>query len=382
MRLTSSSGGNRDQRRGGGTSNLRACGWLAILWVGILVGCRPKTPRLPERLPVRVQVVADATEGRGQRGAAYLATVKGRNQLSLSFKVPGIVERIGPGTAGAGDWREGTKVVRDQLLAQLKQADFLAASNSAAAQAHLDRTQFERADRLLKQGAASQQEYDRALAAKRASEALLELRGQDMLDSRIVAPFSGTILKREVSAEETVRAGQPVLTLADLSEVEIEVGVPDRLIGLLHAGSTVRLSLPSLTGAAGGGEGSLEVEGEVKEVGVAAREGSRLFRVVIRVPNSEGNIRPGMAASVYLDDAVKPASGTLVPLSALVARGERQLAVYVVTNGVARERAVGTSDILRSSIVVTNGLAVGEKVVVTGASQLYDGAEVEVLEGK
>lgn len=353
---------------------------IPVLVAGLWVGCGPKPAPVLERLPVRVQAAVDATDGKGQRGAAYLATVKGRNQLSLSFKVSGIVEVIGPGFPGAGDWREGAKVLRDQLLARLKQADFLAASNSAAAQAHLDRTQFERAERLLKEGAASQQEFDRALAAKRASEAVLEQRGQDVLDSRIVAPFTGTILKREVSAEETVRAGQPVLTLADLSEVEIEVGVPDRLIGLLHAGSMVRLSLPSLRGAGGGGESSRDFEGEVKEVGVAAREGSRLFRVVIRVPNPDGNIRPGMAASVYLDDAARPAAGALVPLSALVARGERQLAVYVVTNGVARERLVGTSDILRSSIVVTNGLEPGERVIVTGASQVYDGAQVEVIE--
>lgn len=351
-------------RRGG--SAVVLCGLLAT-WLG----CGDRSTPKAVRVLVRTAAVEDAAAVRGQRGAAYLASMKGRNQITLSFRVPGIVERIGP-EPGAGDWQEGAVVARGQILAQLKQNDFLAASNSAAAQAQLDRTQYERAKRLLREGAASQQEYDRALAAMQSSEAMLELRRQDLADSRIVAPFVGTVLKREVNTGETVGAGRPVLTVADLTEVEVEVGVPDRLVGSVKVGATVRLTVSAL--------GNQDLTGEVKEVGVAAREGSRLFRVVLRVANPEGRLRPGMTASVYLEDSVGRGQGVLVPLSALVARGDRQLAVFVVREGVARERPVGTSDIVQSSIVVTNGLSVGERVVVAGASQLHDGAEVEALD--
>ncbi len=335
-----------------------------------LTGCDRHLPPAPPPLPVHVGLVQDAATAPGQRRAAYLATIKGRNQLTLSFRVPGIVELIGP-EPGQSDWQEGAVVPRGQLLAQLKQSDFLAASNSAAAQAHLDRTQFVRAEKLLRDGAASQQEYDRALAATKAAEAVLDLRRQDLLDSRIVSPLAGTILKREVNAGETIAAGSPVLTVADLSEVEVEVGVPDRLVGKLRPGDSVRLAVSSL--------GNREFTGEIKEVGVAAHEGSRLFRVVLRVGNPDGWVRPGMTASVYLEDAAEISAGALVPLSALVARGERRLSVFVVTNGVARERAVVTRDILQSSIVVTEGLSPGEVVVVAGASQVWDGAAVAAV---
>jgi len=302
----------------------------------------------------------------------YLATVKGRDQLTLSFKVGGIVEVVGPGP-GEEDWQEGATVVNQQLLAQLQPADFLTASNSAAAQEKLDRTQFERAERLLRSGAASQQEYDRALAAAQASAAELELRSQMLRDSRIRAPFDGTILKREVNAGETVAPGKPILTLAKLDVVEVELGVPDRLVSRLSAGTNeVGLVVPAL--------GDKEFRGRITEVGVAAREGTRLFRVVVHVDNPARLLRPGMAASVYLDDTAALKSGVLVRMSALVARGDRELTVFVVTNGVARERRVGTSDLLQSSIVVTNGLVAGELVVVAGASLLHDGAKVEPRE--
>jgi len=151
----------------------------------------------------------------------------------------------------------------------------------------------------------------------------------------------------------------------------VEVGVPDRLVGGLVVGGRVPVSVSGL--------GDQEFEGMVREVGVAAREGTRLFRVLVRVDNPGGRIRPGMAASVHLERGARSSvEGVLVRLSALVSRGERDLAVFVVTNGTARLRMVGTADLRESSIVVTQGLRAGETVVVAGASQLHDGATVEV----
>jgi multidrug efflux pump subunit AcrA (membrane-fusion protein) len=55
-----------------------------------------------------------------------------------------------------------------------------------------------------------------------------------------------------------------------------------------------------------------------------------------------------------------------------------QLGVFVVQDGKATKRVVKTSDILNSSILVTEGLRAGEQIVTAGASFLYDGAPVEV----
>ena len=158
--------------------------------------------------------------------------------------------------------------------------------------------------------------------------------------------------------------------MAVLAEVEVEVGLPDRLIGSLKPGSRVPVSVSA--------SGEEMLEGVVKEVGVAAQEGSRLFRVVIRLPNAERRLRAGMSASVHLEEGGARRQGVLVPLSALVARGDRDLAVFVVESGVARERRVQTRDIVQSSILVTAGVRAGDVVVVAGASQLYDGAAVAV----
>jgi hypothetical protein len=95
-----------------------------------------------------------------------------------------------------------------------------------------------------------------------------------------------------------------------------------------------------------------------------------------------------MTARIHVGDTLAVVPGTVcVPLSALVtlardsrseASGQAQLAVFVVQDGKAVQRAVKTGDILKSSIFVTEGLRAGERVVTSGASFLYDGAPIEV----
>jgi RND family efflux transporter MFP subunit len=159
------------------------------------------------------------------------------------------------------------------------------------------------------------------------------------------------------------------------------LGLPDRLIGKLAPGQEIEVEISAL-------EGMPPFKGRVSEVGVAASGEGRLFRVVIDVDNPHGLLRSGMTARIRVSDASAAASGTVcIPLSALVMHvsdgssqvgGQTQLGVFVVQDGKAVKRAVKTGDILKSSILITEGLRAGEQVVTSGASFLYDGAPIEV----
>ncbi|MCZ7635604.1 MAG: efflux RND transporter periplasmic adaptor subunit [Verrucomicrobia bacterium] len=94
------------------------------------------------------------------------------------------------------------------------------------------------------------------------------------------APFDGRVLARLASAGETVLPGRPVLRIADLETVSIELGVPDRVVSEIEPGAMIELTVAALEGR--------RFAGRVAEVGVAAREGSRLYKVVLKVPNAGG----------------------------------------------------------------------------------------------
>ena len=345
----------------------------------VLGGCGKPPARPPEKALVRTEVAKAADNAGGDGEASYLALVKFDHETDLSFKVGGILVSIGlaPGT----DWDEGTPVKAGTLLAELKQADFTNALNSARAKAELAGKTLERFRKLRTTDAISQQELDVTEAEWQTAQSQLDQAEQNLRDSRLVAPKHGVVLMRYVNSGVTVAPGQRVLRFADTSLMSVELGLPDRLIGRLTPGQEVGVEVSGL-------EGMKPFQGRVTEVGVAASTEGRLFRVVIKVRNPDGLLRSGMTARIHVSDIPPAPSGTVcVPLSALVTlvpdgrsagTGQAQLGVFVVQDGKAVSRAVKTGDILNSSILVTDGLRAGEQVVTSGASFLYDGAPIEV----
>jgi RND family efflux transporter MFP subunit len=345
-----------------------------ILW--LLPGCREDKPPPPSPLVVRYEL---ATVTNPYPSAQfYIGIIKAATETDLSFKVPGIVELIGP--PGESDWKEGTEVSPGTLLARLKQNDFTNNLKIAQADSEADSKQYARAVKLNADGAISGQEFDNLKARKDASEAKLANAQQAMRDSQIFAPtnYTCTILSRAFNAGQTVAAGKPVLRIGDLRRMSVEIGLPDKLVGRFRPGNIVPVTISAL-------EGKAQFSGEVTEVGAAATEG-RLFRVVIQVTNTNGTIKSGMTASVPVEAGSEaPRSGSvLVPLSALVAVSKpsttNKLAVFVVEGDRVREQPVQTDDIIGSAVLIRNGVKPGDKIVVVGAATLYDGASVAALE--
>jgi RND family efflux transporter MFP subunit len=345
-----------------------------ITLCALITGCHRQKPAEPPKNVVRVVAAESLASCKMQAHAEYIAMLKGDVETDLSFKVGGIVEVMGR-TGETRDWQEGARVAKGEILARLKPEDFVSSIKSARAKAEMDRQQYEREVKLREAGAVSQQELEAAAASQQASEAALAQAEQALKDSVLLAPYDGIVVARPANNGETIGVGKIVLKVADLRQMSVELGIPDRLIGRVRVGKEFPVRVTTLEAST--------FTGRVSEVGVAAKDGARLFRVVIKVPNPDGVLRSGMTASVTLDDKDSfPGGSVLVPLSALVssskASGSNQLSVFVMdANGKAHERPVKTDDLLRSSIIVTEGLKPGDPVVTAGASTLYDGAPVD-----
>ncbi len=119
-----------------------------------------------------------------------------------------------------------------------------------------------------------------------------------------------------------------------------------------------------------------EFPGKVTRVSPAVDVASRTVTVEAEVPNPEGVLRPGLfaRAAVLLrqDQAV-----AFVPEGA-VAYFAGITKVYVVADGVARERAVSLGARKGGLIEVVRGVKAGEQVATSGLAQLHDGAPVTI----
>lgn len=326
---------------------------------------------------VRYQLAKPASQVPSR--ARYVGILRGDPETDLSFRVNGILERIGP-EESSEDWREGVTVTHRQPLAHLKQEDFVSAVDEAEAKLTLAEAVFQRTDRLAADRTVSPQELDVARANRDSARAGLRKAKEALADSKIYAPYDGFLLARLANAGETIMPGRTVLRVADMRTTALEVGVPDTLVSHIRTNMEYPVAVSAFEG--------LSFTGRVSEVGVAAREGTRLFRVVVKISNTDPArvLRAGMSATVDFGSAVPSAAGAVVvPMSALVsgsrASGTKPLAVFVLgDDGKAYERPVKTEDIVRTSVVITDGLRAGEKVVTVGAANLHNGASVRAVE--
>jgi RND family efflux transporter MFP subunit len=344
---------------------------LAAAAALLAAGCRQEAAA-PTPFNVRTVTARPAGELPREAGPAFLGVVRGDAETSLSFKVSGQITRIGP--RDGDDWNEGAAVPAGTELAQLDTANFVSAVAAARARAELARASFARNGELYAAANLSKNDFEASRAQKETSEADLAQAEQALRDTTLRAPYGGVILSRAAKSGEFAGTGRAVLRLGDFRRVSLELGVPDTLLGELAVGQEYMVRMSAFEGET--------FTGVISEIGTAAAENSRLFRVVLKIDNTAGRLKSGMTASVRLG-GVRPAamSGVMVPLSALVAANGpgSGSAVYIVTGRTVQQRNIRTGDIIGSSIVVASGLTAGDQVVTLGAGQLHEGAEIAVI---
>ena len=362
---------------------MRTCVLIGMILGGVLTGCSKKNTSETTAIPVRCAKACSLDFDSSSQ--SYIAMVKCDTETELGFKVGGILETIGP--AAGRDWREGMSVQSNQVLARLIQSDFISASNSAQARWELEGKLFTRNTNLFQTKVISSNELDIITARLKESQANFEQAKQALRDTELRAPYTGKILSRLAEVGETIQPGKSVLRIGDLSQMSLEFGVPDKLISQIKPNDAKKVTISALEGQ------WQSFTGRVSEVGVAAREGARLFKVVLKVPNPDEKLKSGMTATVHLETGLqKKTNVVVVPLSALVASSSgdsKTLAVFVIKpdtsmapvdqtsfRGTVKEKKIIPDDIIGNSIMVTEGLTTNDWVVVAGLNSIYEGASV------
>ncbi len=182
------------------------------------------------------------------------------------------------------------------------------------------------------------------------------------------APFAGILDDRMVEVGSTVAPGAPVARVLAVDTVRISGGVPERFAAEIAPGTKVTVTVDALDGR--------EYAGTIDFVGSAVAGGDRTFRVEIHVPNPGLGIKPGMVANVSI--ASRTLERAVVVPRPAVLRREAGYVVYVARpdgaggwRAEARPVVPGASG--QQDIVITAGLAAGERVVVVGQQRVADG---------
>lgn len=375
---------------------------LVSSFVLLSLACSSSETSAPERKGRAAISVSVAPARRDPFPILYRTsgTVRGRNTATLTSKTVGYIRAVNVRsgdavTAGqalaeleANDSRAGVLGARAALAAALaSKVESQAGVEVAASALKLATTTRDRMKSLLEQQAVPQQEFDdadaryqAALAQERMARARLEAvssnveqaraavsENQTMLGySRILAPFSGRVLERQIDPGALAGPGTPLFVVVDEGALRVETAVEESRVPGLAVGDEVAVELEGL---------KQPLAGKVSEIVPSVDVASRAFAVKVDLPPVAGTLRPGSFARVAFRVGSEPR--LVVPTSAITEFGALDR-VFVVERGVARLRMITHGEAQSSWTSVLTGLEEGEQIVATPPPELRDGARVEV----
>ena len=288
-------------------------------------------------------------------------------EANIAFEVSGrLVER--PALVG-------NTVKENDLLARLDPRDFRNALDKAEASLQQAQAYRDRIAEAARTGAVSQQQLTDAEAALEISRAEVKIRQKALDDSRLRAPFGGTISAILVENFENVRAKQVIMRLLDTSRIEMVIDIPETLISLAPNVKNVRVRFDAFPGR--------EFPADIKEVSNEANSVTRTYPVNIILDQPTGlNILPGMAGAVTGKPELPgdpEETGYEIAITAVGTSDNKESFVWVVDpDAETVTRRMIEMGRLTPRGVIVRGVSAGEVIAVAGVHSLKEGQRIRL----
>ncbi len=339
-------------------------------------------------MPPPIVEVMEVTTSEAPLTATLIGQLDSPQNVEIRARVEAFVDKM--------LFTEGGEVKKDQILFELDKKPFLeqlAAANGALGEAEAALGKYEADVRRLTPLAANraipQQDLDNALASVDVGKAGVETAISRVESAKInlgycdvKAPISGLIGAKQVSIGDLVGKGEPTLlaTISTLDPIWFYCTVSE--VEYLKAESKSRklgkkiedlpLTLVLSDGSDQPGEGRFVFIDRAVDVKTGT------LRIRAEFPNKEKILRPGMFARVRVDlgtikDSIQVPERTLVELQG------RNFVWVVGSDGIVSQRSVTLGDQVGPNFIVTDGLKVGERIILEGIQKAREGAPVNAM---
>jgi RND family efflux transporter MFP subunit len=337
---------------------------------------------------IEVQLVSAALTSPSQADAVLTASgyVVARRKAAVASK--------GTGTLVYLAVEEGDRVKKGQVIARLDDSDVMATlrrarENLRVAEADLEdaKKDYERKRSVIAKRAISQADYDAAEARYKRVVATIEaakfaVREAEVAvqNTRIIAPFDGTVLKKNADVGEivaplagAVSSRAAVVTIADMSSLEVEADVSEANITRVFSEQNCEIALDAYP--------QHRYPGVVSNIVPTADRAKATVLVKIKFKQYDERVLPEMSAKISFLAAGKIADAEnikpilTVPATAVAKRDGREV-VFQIKDNRAVELPVTTGRKLANAVEITSGLKDGDRVIGKVDERIRAGAKV------
>lgn len=336
-----------------------------------------------------VQLTAASYSSPSQANAVLTASgyVVAQRKAAVASKGTGPLEYLGV--------VEGDKVKKGQIIARIENSDIRAQVDQAKANLKLNEAllkdsqrSLDRQKTLLGRGLTSQADYDAAEARYQQVLASIDVAKAQVTGAEVAlentyirAPFDGTVLTKNADVGEmvapmaaSVSSRSAVVTLADMSSLEVEADVSESNIERISVNQPCEITLDAYPGT--------HYQGYVNKIVPTADRAKATVMVKVAFRSYDSKVLPEMSAKVLFlakdaTSASKARPVLTLPAAAVPLRDGRTV-VYAVRGNAAVEIPVSAGKAMGGLIEITSGISAGEKVIARVDDSIRHGTKVVV----
>lgn len=317
----------------------------------------------------------------------YTGTIKAENSVAVHARVTGyVVEKYVKG---------GDQVVAGQPLYRIDSRQY--ESNVATAEANVARanadyqnaeTDLGRYETLASQDAIARQRVDtqrsaaeQAKAAVEAQQAALKIAQDNLGDTIIYAPYSGTLSMDAVDLGTFVNAGSTTLvTIDSVDPIFVEFSMTEQeYLEFMNNRSGDETSGTNLKLRLANGEEYKSGVGSVVQAARTLDPSTGKLILKASFPNPDHLLLPNMFATV-ISPGEKLTNAILVPTKAIVQIMDKNFVYVIGQDGTVSQKAIELGGTTGAFTIVKSGLADGDEIVVDGLTKVKNGAKVQATE--
>ncbi|MEZ4430729.1 MAG: efflux RND transporter periplasmic adaptor subunit [Nannocystaceae bacterium] len=300
---------------------------------------------------------------------AVASTIEAERQVTVHAESTGRVMSL--------TVEEGDKVKKGERLAQIKYDAQASALNRASTSLEKAKADYERAQQLFSAKVIGKEELAQTRNAYELAQLDVRDRSREVRNTKVNAPFDGTIIKREVTSGAFVTSGAALFTVTDFSTLVARVYVPEKELDRIAVGQDAEIVGKAATGR--------QATGKIERIAPVVDAATGTVKVTVSLPDDKvgpAGFLPGMYAEVVLTTDHKD-DVLLAPKSAVV-HDEEQSYLFVIDGERAKrvriEQGLADAEFVEITGDALKELQGGTKIAIAGQAGLKDEGLISLVD--
>ena len=290
-------------------------------------------------------------------------TVDGDQNIAVSPQMAGIVTAVYV--------KEGTPVKKGQVLAELDAQITKQSLEEVNTQLVLASSLYEKQAALWEKKIGSEVQYLQAKATKESLEQRVNTIKEQLNMAKVVSPISGTVESVPLRVGQMASPGMPTSTIRviNMSVAKIAADVSETYAARIKNGNSAIVSFPDL---------GKEIETKLNFTSRFIDPTNRTFKIECKVSTSDLELRANMIAYIKIKDYTNK-NAFCLPVNLIQSNQDGKFLLVATqegTNWKAERRLVKTGMDYDGTMEITEGINVGDKIIVSGFQGLNPGQKV------